>query len=77
MRVILIRSAKNTNEVLADTSYDVYTAERSEDPLIINEQDIINLANNLKNSKFKIDKCKFTFNYNSFYSYKNANLNVY
>lgn len=67
MRVILIRSAKNTNDVLADTSYDVYTAERSEDPLIINEQDIINLANNLKNSNFKIDKCKFNFNFVSLF----------
>ena len=59
MRIIFIRHAESTNNILSGISYDNYFDNRTADPLITDEgkSSAIALGNYLKQNNFKIDKC--------------------
>ncbi len=59
MRIIAIRHAQSSNNVLCDISYELYHNGRSEDPMITEkgEAEAILIGKYLKENKFKIDKC--------------------
>ena len=61
MRIILVRHAQSSNNVLSEISYDTYAESRSEDAKITEkgEEDAIVLGKFLKHNTFKIDKCNF------------------
>lgn len=60
MRIIFIRHAESTNNILSGISYDNYHDNRTADPLITEggKSDAIALGNYLKENNLKIDKCK-------------------
>lgn len=59
MRIIVIRHAQSSNNVLSEISYDIYANGRTEDPMITEkgEEEAIVIGRFLKNNNFKIDKC--------------------
>jgi broad specificity phosphatase PhoE len=60
MRIIFIRHAQSSNNILSEISYDAYSDSRSEDALVTEEGEkaAIILGKYLKHNSFKIDKCK-------------------
>ena len=64
MRIVLIRHAQSSNNVLSEISYDAYTECRSNDANITEqgEKDSIVVGRFLKQNNFLINKCNFSIN---------------
>lgn len=60
MRIIYIRHAESSNNILSEISWDAYADSRSDDAFVTENglKDSILLGKYLKRNSFKIDKCK-------------------
>jgi broad specificity phosphatase PhoE len=69
MRIIVIRHAESTNNLLSKDSYESYATSRTEDPKITEKgvQDCVTVGKFLSECNFPIDKCKSIF-YFTYYS---------